>query len=75
MMGAYDMYFGVHRDCDTLRLRKVVLCLSIHTEHGEEILVDRRRMFAGPFFAGRLARKKARMLKLAAKMLEGSGKI
>lgn len=60
--------FLVYRDCDTLRLRKVVIELT----HNER-LVDRRRMFAWPFFAGRLKRKQKRMLRLGAKMLAASG--
>lgn len=59
------MKFHVYRDCDArLRLRKVVV--ELHNEHG--CLIDRRRMFAGPFFALRLNFKKQCMLKLAAKM-------
>lgn len=57
--------FLVYRDCDTLRLRKVVV--ELYGENSN--LIDRRRMF-GPllsvaFFKKRLARKKARMLRFA----------
>lgn len=66
------MTFKVYRDCDTprLRLRKVVLEL-----YGDNGLLDRRRMFMFPFFAKRLKRKKARMVRLAYKMLKETGKI
>jgi len=67
------MKFNVYRDCDTLRLRKVVIELW----QGDKLL-DRRRMFGLlglPMFARRLARKKARMLRLAALMVAGSGEV
>lgn len=62
------MHFNVYRDCDKrLRLRKVVVELW----EGEDFkaqLVDRRRMFAGPFFFDRLVKKMERMLKFADKV-------
>lgn len=57
--------FTVYRDCDTLRLRKVVIELTYNGE-----LVDRRRMFAGAMFVRRLKKKKARMMRLAKLMLQ-----
>ena len=44
-----ELVFSVYRDCDTLRLRKWVIELRVLGE-----LVDRRRMFGGPFFTKRL---------------------
>jgi len=62
------MHFKIYRDCDKrLRLRKVVVELW----SGEDLkaeLVDRRRMFAGPWFFNRLVNKMERMLRLADKM-------
>ena len=59
------MKFFAHRDCDDrLRLRKVSLMVC----DDEGNLLDRRRMFAGLFFDKRLARRKAAMLKFAAKL-------
>lgn len=54
----------IHRDCDTLRLRKVVIEL-VGTD-GE--LVDRSRMFAGFRFEKRLARRLRHMKRRAAVM-------
>lgn len=59
--------FVVYRDCDTLRVRKVVIEL-----YHNDRLVDRRRMFAFPLFTKRLKRKQRRMLKLGAVMVGGS---
>lgn len=59
--------FQITRDCDTLRLRKVVLELF----YGD-MLLDRRRMFAGPLFNMRLRRKKLRMLRLGKMMVAHS---
>lgn len=58
----------VYRDCDTLRLRKVVV--ECWLDGADEFdCRDRRRMFAGPFFEWRLARKMKRMRNLVEKML------
>ncbi len=67
------MYFRIHRDIDghAFRIRKVVLELF----RDDGTLVDRRRMFAGLFFAKRLARKQARMAKIGKIMVACSYKL
>lgn len=54
-------FWNIYRDGNGLRLRKLVIELW---DGGE--LMDRRRMFAFPFFnlAQRIARKKNRMMRL-----------
>jgi hypothetical protein len=58
------MDWRIYRNCDTLRLRKLVIELY----HHDGRLIDRRRMFAFPFFnlSRRLTRKMNRMVRLAA---------
>lgn len=63
------MKVRVHRNVDTLRLRKVVVELHHDTDDFCCDPIDRTRMFAGPFFAWRLARRIARMKARAAVML------
>lgn len=61
--------FTVCRDGDfRFRLRKVVVELYV----GEDLL-DRTRMFAGPFFKRRLAKRKCRMFKRGNIMLAAMG--
>lgn len=64
-----NLFFKIHRDCDTWRLRKVVI--ECHGEDGE--LIDRRRMFSFPLFNldKRVARKIKRMTRCAEKMWAG----
>lgn len=58
----------VYRDCDTIRLRKVVVeCWLDGAEEFDPR--DKRRMFAWPFFEFRVKRKMKRMAKLVEKML------
>lgn len=63
------MFFEVYRDCDQrFRLRKVVV--TLWGKRGEEpAVVDRTRMFAGPLFTWRLARRLAKMRARAAVMI------
>lgn len=63
------MTFKIHRDVDTLRLRKVVV--ELYADDGS--LLDRRRMFSFPLFsfAARLRWVKARMLRCGQIMLDG----
>lgn len=58
------MYFKIYRDCDVLRLRKVVIELY----DNEGALVDRRRMFGYPMFSARCRAKQRRMIRLAKRM-------
>lgn len=60
-----EMKFHVKRDCDALRLRKVVIECLVDGE-----LKDKRRMFAWPLFERRLKMKMKRMKKLVEKMLK-----
>lgn len=62
-----EMKFHVKRDCDTLRLRKVVIECFVDPEVKPR---DKRRMFAGPLFELRLKRKMKRMARLVKKMLK-----
>jgi len=55
------MHVVIHRDCDTLRLRKVVIEVCDDQGH----VLDRTRMF-GLFLAYRLPRRIERMKKRAA---------
>jgi len=64
------MEFVVSRDCDTLRLRKVVVELC----HEGNVL-DKTRMFGWPLFAKRVEWRKKRMYKMALKMLAASGSV
>ncbi len=60
--------FDVSRDCDNPKLRKVRI--NLYVDQGDLYdRVDSTAMFAGPFFARRLARRKERMLKRAKVML------
>lgn len=58
------MYFKIHRNCDVLRLRKVVIELYDNNDQ----LIDRRRMFAGLMFSARCRAKQRRMIRLAKRM-------
>ena len=61
------MKVKVYRNCDTIRIRKVV----IEIWDGDQML-DRRRMFMFGRFEKRLARKIKRMKALCEKMLAAS---
>lgn len=64
------MQFKVYRDCDSRRLRKVVV--ELYKWDGS--LLNRCRLFAVPLFnfARRLKRRQDLMLKQASVMQEGS---
>ncbi len=54
-----EFTFKVYRDCDSWRLRKVVV--QMHHKCMNPIPIDRTRMFHGPFFAARLSRRIRKM--------------
>jgi hypothetical protein len=65
------MKFHVYRDCDQrFRIRKVVVELWA----GDE-LINRRRMFAGPFFYVRLLKKMKKMKHFASMVAAASQKV
>lgn len=59
----------IHRDCDTLRLRKVII--EIYDEATGD-LVDSSRMFAGLFFERRLSKRLKKAVFRANIMLKAS---
>lgn len=58
------MYFKIYRNCDVLKVRKVVIELYDNKNN----LIDRRRMFGYPFFSIRCRAKQRRMIRLAKRM-------
>ena len=65
------MFCSVRRDCDSWRLRKVVVIIFFMKD-GELHLIDRSRMFAGLFFRRRLCRHLRRAAKRANVMIAAS---
>ena len=66
------MYFKIYRDCDSKRLRKIVIELWHNN-----VMLDRRRSFSRlrmKRLAKVLARKKRRMEKLGKEFLAAMGK-